>query len=70
MNMAAINTSISYQSQFSPPSTSLNEMRTKSGAQSQMDEMKGVGLKPTSTEFKIQTATPIGDVGMHVNLKA
>jgi hypothetical protein len=68
--MAAINTSISYQSQFAPSSPSFNEMRTKSGAQSQIDEMKGVGLKPTSTQFKIQSVAPMGDVGMHVNLKA
>ena len=68
--MTAINTSIPRQSQFAPSSTSLNEMRTKSGAESQMDEMKGVGLKPTSTQFKIQNVAPIGDVGMHVNLKA
>jgi hypothetical protein len=68
--MAAINTSISYQSQFAPSNRSINETRTKSGAQSQMEEMKGVSLKPTSTQFKIQTVVPMGDVGMHVNLKA
>jgi hypothetical protein len=68
--MAAINTSISYQSQFTPPSGSINEMRTKSGAQSQMDEMMGVELKPTSPKFQVQNLVPLGDLGMHVNLKA
>ena len=60
--MAAINTSFSYQSQFAPASTSLNEMRTKSGAQSQMDEMKGVELKPTSTNFRVHILAPLGDL--------
>lgn len=68
--MAAINTSISYQSQFAPFSTSLNDMRTKSGAQSQMEEMKGVELKPTSTQFQVRTVAPLSDLGMHLNLKA
>lgn len=68
--MAAINTSISYQSQFAPPSASVNDMRTKSGAQSQTDEMKGVVLKPASIQFQVQTVAPLGDLGMHVNLKA
>ena len=68
--MTAINTSISYQSQFAPPSASLNDVRTKSGAESQMDQMKGVELKPTSTKFQVQNAAPLGDLGKHVNLKA
>jgi hypothetical protein len=34
-----------------------------------MDEMKGASLKPTSTQFKIQSVAQVGDVGMHVNLK-
>lgn len=68
--MAAINTSISYQSQFAPSGVSLNDMRTKSGAQSQMEEMKGVELKPTSTKFQVQSAALLGELGKHVNLKA
>ena len=68
--MPTINASISYQSQFTPFGAPSNEMRTKSGAQSQMEEMKGIDLKPTSTQFKVQSVTPIGDIGMHVNLKA
>jgi len=68
--MAAINTSISYQSQFAPSSRSLNEMRTKSGAQSQMEEMKGVELKPTSTQFQVQGEIPPSAQGKHINLKA
>jgi hypothetical protein len=68
--MAAINTSISYQSQFAPSSRSLNEMRTKSGAQSQMEEMKGVELKPTNFKFQVQKTEPLGDLGRHVNLRA
>ena len=68
--MTAINTSISYQSQFAPPNASLNDMPTKSGAQSQMDEMKGVELKPTSTKFQVQNVAPLGDIGKHVNFKA
>lgn len=68
--MAAINTSNSYQSQFAPISTSLNDMRTKSGAQSQMEEMKGVKLKPTSTQFQVQSEVPQVSLGKHVDLKA
>jgi hypothetical protein len=67
--MAAINTSITHQSQFAPSSLSLNDMRTKSGAQSQMEEMKGVELKPTSPKFKVQSAAPLGELGKHVNLQ-
>ncbi|QWE25130.1 hypothetical protein FD977_02395 [Polynucleobacter sp. AP-Elch-400A-B2] len=67
--MAAINTSISHQSQFAPSGVALNDMRTKSGAQSQMEKMKGVELKPTSTKFQVQNTVPLGDLGKHVNLK-
>ena len=68
--MAAINTSISYQSQFTSPSASLNDMRTKSGAQTQMEEMKGIDLKPASPKFQVQSTALLGDVGKLVNLKA
>jgi hypothetical protein len=68
--MAAINTSISYQSQFASPNTSLNDMRTKSGAQSQMDNAKGMDPKPTNPKFRVQSASSLGDVGSNVNLKA
>jgi len=68
--MAAINTSISYQSQFATSGASLSDMRTKGGAQSQMEEMKGVELKSTSPKFQVQRTEPLGDLGRHVNLKA
>ena len=68
--MAAINTSISYQSQFSSPSTSLNDMRTKSGAQSEMEIMKGVDLKSINPKYQVQNISPPGELGKHVNLKA
>ena len=68
--MAAINTSISYQSQFSSPSTSLNDMRTKSGAQDQMEEMKGVDLKAINPKYQVQSVAPLGELGRHVNIKA
>jgi hypothetical protein len=45
-------------------------MRTKGGAQSQMEEMKGVELKPTNFKFQVQKTEPLGDLGRHVNLKA
>jgi hypothetical protein len=68
--MAAINTSISYQSQFATSGASLNDMRTKGGPQSQMEEMKGVELKPTNFKFQVQKTEPLGDLGRHVNLRA
>jgi hypothetical protein len=68
--MAAINTSISYQSQFASAGASLNDMRTKGGPQAQMEEMKGVQLKPTNFKFQVQKTEPLGDLGRHVNLKA
>jgi hypothetical protein len=68
--MAAINTSISYQSQFATSGASLNDMRTKGGPQSQMEEMTGVELKPTNFKFQVQKTEPLGDLGRHVNLRA
>ena len=68
--MAAINTSISYQSQFATPSSSLNEMRTKSAAQEQMDSIKGADLKPISSANSVQTTTLRDELGQRVNLKA
>jgi len=68
--MAAINTSISYQSQFASSGPTLSDMRTKGGAQSQMEEMKGVAVKSTSPKFQVQKTEPLGDLGKHVNLRA
>lgn len=68
--MAAINTSISYQSQFAPAGASLNHMRTKSGTQLQMEEMRGGELKPASSKFQVQGKTPLGELGKHINLRA
>ena len=68
--MTAINTSISYQSQFTSPNSSLNDMRTKSGAQSEIEVMKGVDLKPVNPKYLVQNVTPLGELGRHVNLKA
>ena len=68
--MAAINTSISYQSQFASSGAYLSDMRTKGGAQSQMGEMKGVELEPASPNFQVQSTEPLGDLGKHVNLTA
>jgi len=68
--MTAINTSISYQSQFPSPSNSLNDMRTKSGAQSQMEVLKGIDLKPVSPKYQVQNVAPLGELGKHVNLRA
>jgi hypothetical protein len=68
--MAAINTSISYQSQFDSPNSFLKDMRTKGGAQLQMELVKGGNLKPVSTEHLVQSVAPPGEVGKHVNLKA
>jgi hypothetical protein len=67
--MAAINTSISYQSQFATPNSSLNDMRTKSAAQEQMESIKGTDLKPSSAT-SIQNAASRGEHGQRVNLKA
>ena len=68
--MTAINTSISYQSQFPPPSTSLKNMRTKSGAQSKMEVLKGTDLKPMSPKYRVQNVAPQVELGKHVNLRA
>ena len=68
--MTAINTSISYQSQFTSPSSSLNDMRTKSGAQSEIEVMKGVDLQPVNPKYLIQSVPLVGELGKHVNLKA
>ena len=68
--MTAINTSISYQSQFTSPNSSLNDMRTKSGAQSEMEIMKGVDLKLFNPKYLVPSLIPLGELGRHVNLKA
>ena len=68
--MAAINTSISYQSQFPTPNSSLNDMRTQSAAQEQMEKIKGSDLKPISSTNPVQSTTSRGEHGQHVNLKA
>jgi hypothetical protein len=52
--MAAITTSISYQSQFATPNSSLNDIRTKSAAQEQMESIKGTDLKPISSANSVQ----------------
>jgi hypothetical protein len=67
--MTAINTSISYQSQFTSPGSSLNDMRTKSGAQAEIEVMKGVDLQPIAPNL-VQGAPRVGELGKHVNLKA
>jgi len=67
--MTAINASISYQSQFASPGSSLNDMRTKSGAQSEIEVMKGVDLQPIAPNL-VQSAPRIGELGKHVNLRA
>jgi hypothetical protein len=68
--MAAINTSISYQSQFATPNSSLNDMRTKSSAQEQMESIKGSDLKPISSANSVQNTESLGEHGRHINLKA
>ena len=68
--MSAINTSISYQSQFVSSGASLSDMRTKGSAQSQMEVMKGVELKPNNLKFQDQAVILLGDLGNHLNLKA
>jgi hypothetical protein len=67
--MTAINASISYQSQFASPSSSLNDMRTKSGAQSEIEVMKGVDLTPIAPNL-VQSVPQVGEIGKHVNLRA
>jgi hypothetical protein len=67
--MTAINNSISYQSQFASPGSSLNDMRTKSGAQSEIEVMKGVDLQPIAPNL-VQGAPQVGELGKHVNLRA
>lgn len=68
--MAAINTSISYQSQFATPNSSLNDMSTQSAAQEQMEKIKGSDLKPISSANSVQTTTLRDELGQRVNLKA
>jgi len=66
--MTAINTSISYQSQFAPNSF-LNDLRTKSGAQLQIEETGG-NIKPVVPKYIVQNVGALGELGMNVNLKA
>ena len=68
--MAAINTSISYQSQFATPNSSLNDISTQSAAQEQMEKIKGSDLKPISSANSVQTANSRDELGQRVNLKA
>ena len=68
--MTAINTSISYQSQFASLDSSQNDMRTKSGAQLQMESTKGGDLQPVSATHLTQSVAPLDELGKHVNLKA
>jgi hypothetical protein len=68
--MNAINNSISYQSQFSTSNSALNDMRTKSGAQSQMEMMKGVDLQSVSPKYLVQSVPALNQLGKHINLKA
>jgi hypothetical protein len=68
--MAAINTSISYQSQFATPNSSSNDMRTKSSAQEQMESIKGSDLKPISSANSVQNTESLGEHGQYINLKA
>jgi hypothetical protein len=69
-HLAAINTSISYQSQFAKANSSLNDMRTKSAAQEQMEKIKDSDLKPISSTNSAPSSTSRGELGQHVNLKA
>ena len=68
--MSAINTSISYQSQFATPNSSLNDMSTQSAAQEQMEKIKGSDLKPISSANSVQTSTSRDELGQRINLKA
>lgn len=68
--MAAITTSISYQSQFATPNSSLNDIRTKSAAQEQMEKIKGSDLKPISSTNSVPSSTSRDEHGQHINLKA
>ena len=68
--MAAINTSISYQSQFATPNSSLIDMLAKSAAQEQMEQIKGADIKPISHTNSLQGTTSRNELGQHVNLKA
>ena len=68
--MTAINTSISYQSQFASPGSSLNDMRTKSGAQSEVEIKTGLDLKAVSPEYSDKSAPQVGEPGRLVNLRA
>jgi len=68
--MSAINTSLSYQSQFAPSNTGHSDFRAKSDARSQMEFMKELDLKPVSHKYYVQIITTHGEYGEHVNLKA
>ena len=68
--MAAINTSISYQSQFATPNLSLNDMSAQSAAQEQMEKIKGSDLKPISSANSVQNTESLGEHGQYINLKA
>jgi len=68
--MTAINNSISYQSQFASPGSSLNDMRTKSGAQSEVEIKTGLDLKAVSPKYSVKSSPHAGEPGGLVNLKA
>ena len=67
--MTAINNSISYQSQFAPPNPFLKDLRTKSGAQVQI-EVTGGNIKPVVPKYIVQNVGALGEIGMNINLKA
>lgn len=67
--MSAINTSISYQSQFAPSNANYNDFQTKSDERSKMIAMKEIDLKPISPKYSTQNITLLGDIGKHVNLR-
>jgi len=68
--MVAINTSISYQSKFSTPNQSTNDIRTKSGAQANMEVITGLASKPINPKFSVQNVAPVDEIGKHFNLIA
>ena len=67
--MPAINTSISYQSQFAPANLNLSDFRTKRSVQAQIEVTKETSLKPPSPKYSVQSVMLLGELGKHVNLK-
>jgi hypothetical protein len=67
--MSAVNSSISYQSQFAPSNVNLNDFLTERDAKTLMKSIKGIELEPISHKSPVSNVTLPGELGKNVNLR-